>query len=162
MNYGEYINSKANDYKLIVLDDTKANTEYSSLVNSVFFPVILNIQKWLEETEVRSFYEYEYSGNFFVNRFCTRDEIDNIPFLSPTSSGLSKYTIFSNLKCRSLEEARHKTPTNYYCVQKDFYSTIDKIIFNRLKHFKRLTANIYSYKVSNQIDLRLYTKKESI
>ena len=113
MNYRDYINSKANDYKQHLLNDLKTNIELANIVNSVFFPEKLNIQRWLEETEVKSFYEYDFKGDPFFKRICTKGEIDNIPSLDKISNILSKYTIFSFVKSDNYEEAVENTQRFY-------------------------------------------------
>ena len=97
MNYRDYINSKANDYKQHLLNDLKTNIELANIVNSVFFPEKLNIQRWLEETEVKSFYEYDFKGDPFFKRICTKGEIDNIPSLDKISN-FAKIKFFKSAK----------------------------------------------------------------
>ncbi len=108
MTIKEYISSKAGDYKQYVLDDLKTNIELANIVNSVFFPVEHNIEKWLQETEVRSFYDYQFNGDPFFARMCTRDEIDNILTLKEESASFSRYAVFSHLKFDSYEEVVKK------------------------------------------------------
>ena len=162
MNYRDYINSKANDYKQHLLNDLKTNIELANIVNSVFFPEKLNIQRWLEETEVKSFYEYDFKGDPFFKRICTKGEIDNIPSLDKISNILSKYTIFSFVKSDNYEEAVENTQGFYHLVQKDFYKTLDNIVFDRLKDYKRRGASSHFYikRITSQVDLTLGTYRE--
>src|SRR5687767_4803134 len=111
--------------------------ELASIVNSVFFPVEHKIEKWLGETEVKSFYDYKFNGDPFFARMCTRDEIDNIPSLKEDSASFSWYTVFSYVKLDSHEEVIKKNPTYYHFVREDFFKIIDKIVFDNLKEYKR-------------------------
>src|SRR5688500_4235626 len=164
MSYKEYINSKANDYKQFLLNDLKTNMELTNIVNSVFFPEKFNIQRWLEKMEVKSFYEYQFNGDPFFKRFCTREEIDNIPSLDKSSNNLPRYTFFSYLKSNSYEETIKKAQAFYHFAQKKFYNTLDKIIFDRLKEYKRGTGNshFYTKRISNQVVLTLSTYRENM
>jgi hypothetical protein len=130
-------------------------------VDSVFFPSNSNIQERLEWTEVKSFYEYTFKGEAFINRICTRDEIDNISLLG-ISSNISRYTIFSYLTCNTYEDPTKKFPLFYHLVQKDFYKIIDKLIFDRLIDYKRETSDTHRYtkRISNHISLTLSTDRE--
>jgi len=161
MNYSEYINSKANDYKQYLLQDLKKNTVFAKIVDLLFFPLNSNIEEWLEWTEVRSFYQYKFKGDHFITRICNRKEIDNIPSLR-ISNNISTYTIFSFLKCDTYEEAMKKYPMFYYFVQKDFDKIIDKFIFDRLADYKPETRTVYKKRVSENIDLTLNTYREHI
>jgi hypothetical protein len=161
MNHREYINSRANDYKQYLLEDLERNVAYTKVVDSVFFPSNSNIQERLEWTEVRSFYEYTFKGEAFINRICTRNEIDNIPLVG-ISGNISRYTIFSYLACNTYEEAAKKFPLFYHLVQKDFYKIIDRLIFDRLIDYKREASDIHRYtkRISNHINLTLSTARE--
>lgn len=164
MNYKEYINSNASGYKQNLLDDLKTNKDFNNIVNSVFFPSGSNINTWLEETEVKSFYDYQFRGDPFFNRICTRDEIDCIPSLNTISGDVDRYSFFSCLKCDSYEEAIEKTPGFYHFTQKDFHKRIDKIILESLNEYKRETSNINAYtkRISEHIDLMICTDREYV
>ena len=161
MNHEQYINSRAKDYKEYLLHDLRTNVEFANVVDLIFFPSHSNIREWLEWTKVKSFHEYEYRGDPYVNRICTRDEIDNIPPLRILNN-ISPHTIFSCLKYGTYEEAAKVFPTFYHFMKKDFDRKIDKLILDRLPDFKKESGHIYKKTTLDDIDFTLNIEREHI
>lgn len=164
MDYIEHFDSKTCDYKQHLLEDLRVNPRFKNVVNSLFFPSTCDIETWVLETKVKSFRQHWYLGERFVNRFCTREELDNVSFLGGVFEEFERYSLFAYIKCDSYEEAKKRNPGYYHLIREGFYDRMDKIILSALHEYRKGPGSRRKYRksVGEDIEIVIDTSREDM